>query len=252
MTSWFHSKRTSIDSSWRRSAAEELTGREVAVLRVINRAVHVHADVRLEFSQGGRVEHFGGDPKRARALSHMRLFFECVRLFAEHEQPFLHQTKGRGVPVQFFETSAAQHVQLAQERCRPVDMCGCGGAPEFQTPSQEVAIETGLNVEWAFGVPHPTQRKAHHSRRGQGNKMAGHDHPRVAEGAAVGLRCGAVEESHLASPQAAIVGRAQADDAAPDDYNPFAHGQITPQFPSRRDRFRPATGSLRLSAKPGR
>ncbi len=99
---------------------------------------------------------------------------------------------------------------------------GRGRAPEPVTPGKELRRKPRLHVERRRRIPHPLERERHHARCRERHEMARHEHSRVAERAAVAALRIAVDERDREAAAHAVIRRAQADDAATDDDDPFA------------------------------
>ena len=113
-------------------------------------------------------------------------------------------------------------MQIAEDGSGLGDVLGSGGAEEPPAPREQLEAEAGLDVEGALGVSHHRQTGGDHSRRRQGDEMAGDDQAGVADGAAIGISLAAIDEGDLVAAFGSVAGDAQADCAAADDENGFA------------------------------
>ena len=89
-------------------------------------------------------------------------------------------------------------------------------ARELQAPVRQVAIEPRADRERTFRVWQHLQAERHHSRRGQRNEMAWHDHACVAQRAGVVVRPASLRYGNGMTAPHCVVGGEQADDAAAD------------------------------------
>src|SRR5687767_7091427 len=98
-------------------------------------------------------------------------------------------------------------------------MRGRGGAPEFAGPAPEAEVEARFDVERGFGIPHPFEAEGDHAGRSEWNKMAGHNHARVAIRTAFVLFFALIDDSDLVAALRRVVRAAHADNAAADDHH---------------------------------
>src|ERR1051326_5635599 len=124
---------------------------------------------------------------------------------------------------EFLEQLPAGQRKIAQQRRYAMNVRGIGRAHELDPPTKQIRIEARLDVKRRGRIPHPFERELHHPGRGERNKMAGHDHPRIAKRTPVPLRRIPLNHRHLKPPAGAIICRAHPNHPAADDDDAFAH-----------------------------
>src|SRR5258708_15387888 len=104
-------------------------------------------------------------------------------------------------------------------------------AHEFQTPADEIFIQTGADCKRSLGIEEHPQAQTDHSGSCKRNKIAGDDHPGVPKRATVMVRAAALEECYSKPFFHCVISSAQPDYAAAYNNNGFGrcHAYRMPQ-----------------------
>ena len=105
---------------------------------------------------------------------------------------------------------------------RPLNVCRRGAFHEFQTPVDQTAAETWLDIKRALGIQHPFQTLTDDTGRGQGNKMTGADISAIAVGAVI-HEIRSVQDGHPVPGLLQVISSAQSDDTPSDDNDILFH-----------------------------
>src|SRR4051812_34847296 len=155
----------------------------MAILWKINRTGDVHRDIWIQFCGLLRVENLSRNSEFSRFASGFCFFIESMLRSAKHQEPFFDEPEIEPRNIgEFLECSPAGEMHIAKKRRGTGNMFGRGSSPEFEGPTEKIEIDSRLDPERRFRVPHPFQTERDCARRGKRNKMAGHDHAGITEG----------------------------------------------------------------------
>ena len=206
-------------------ALHERLRRQVGVHGVADGPGSPHRETGLTRLQGGHVEHFGAQAQRLCLVRQFRLLVQRVFVAAQHVEAVLAQREAVllfGGPL--LVATAAEQRQVAQREPGGLSALRGGRAQEVDTPAQQFQPQAGAQVDRPQRGEQGLQRHACHAGHGQRHEMAGDHHAGIAERTAIVAGSVPLHHGDAVAGAHRVLRCGQANDAAADDEDGFAHG----------------------------